>query len=172
MGWYQRVDRFWLLGEEHAVHCNGVFTVDLPTETVYKVRDYVDLGEWRARVRPVLEALAAKSVEEVILQHLSSLATGDPVAITSDYAIDAVMSRPDAKYGGWCEIADYFESVQECLKGRQIIFGDLEIMDDNSAKVAWEIMGADELLASGQDVFVVTGGKITHQRTSLESDDF
>ncbi|MCH1611141.1 MAG: nuclear transport factor 2 family protein, partial [Luminiphilus sp.] len=27
-GWYERVDRFWLAGEEHAVHCNGVFEVD------------------------------------------------------------------------------------------------------------------------------------------------
>ena len=43
-GWYERVDRFWMAGEEHAVHCNGVFEVDAGTQMVRSVRDYVDLG--------------------------------------------------------------------------------------------------------------------------------
>ena len=83
VGWYERIDRFWLLGEEHAVHCNGVFTVDPATETVCEVRDYVDLGEWRARVTPALQTLAARSAEEVVLQHLNAVGTRDPVAMAS-----------------------------------------------------------------------------------------
>ena len=50
----ERVDRFWIDGTEHAVHCNGVFTVDTDTGLVAAVRDYVDLGEWRARIAPAL----------------------------------------------------------------------------------------------------------------------
>ena len=106
VGWYERVDRFWLLGKEHAVHCNGVFTVDPATGTVCEVRDYVDLGEWRDRVTPVLQMLAARSAEEVVSQHLSAVGTGDPVPMASDYALDAVLARPDAHHTGWCEIAD------------------------------------------------------------------
>ena len=172
VGWYERVDRFWLLGEEHAVQCNGVFTVDPATNTVCEVRDYVDLGEWRARVTPVLQTLAARSAEAVVLQHLSAVATRDPVAMASDYALDAVLARPDALHTGWTEIADYFETVPARLKNRELVFGDIEATDQQHAEVAWQITGAEGRVASGRDEFVVTEGQITQQRTSLDSDDF
>ena len=172
VGWYERVDRFWLLGDEHAVHCNGVFTVDPATDTVREVRDYVDLGEWRSRVTPVLKTLAARSAEEVVLQHLSAVGTRDPVAMASDYALDAVLARPDAQHTGWSEIANYFETVPARLKDRELVFGDIEATDHQHAEVAWEITGAKGRVASGRDEFVVTEGRITHQRTSLDSDDF
>lgn len=46
----ERVDRFWIGGAEYSVACHGVFTIDRPTGTIVEVRDYVDLGEWRARL--------------------------------------------------------------------------------------------------------------------------
>ena len=172
VGWYERVDRFWLLGEEHAVACNGVFTVDPATDTVSEVRDYVDLGEWRARVTPVWQKLAARSAEEVVLQHLSAVATRDPVAMTSDYALDAVLARPDAQHTGWFEIADYFETVPTRLIDRELVISEVKATDHHRAEVGWEITGAEGRVASGRDEFVVTEGRITQQRTSLESDDF
>ena len=172
VGWYERVDRFWLLGEEHAVQCNGVFTVDPATDTVCEVRDYVDLGEWRARVTPVLQTLAARTAEAVVLKHLSAVGTRDPVAMASDYALDAVLARPDAQHTGWSEIADYFETVPARLKDRELVFGDIEATDHQHAEVAWEITGAEGRVASGRDEFIVTEGRITQQRTSLDSDDF
>lgn len=172
IGWYERVDRFWLLGEEHAVQCNGVFTVDPDTDTVCEVRDYVDLGEWRDRITPVFQTLAARSAEEVVLQHLSAVGARNPVAIASDYALDAELGRPDAQHIGWSEIANYFETVPARLKDRELVFGDVEATDHHLAEVAWEITGAEGRVASGRDEFVVTGGRITQQRTSLDSDDF
>ena len=172
VGWYERIDRFWLRGEEHAVHCNGVFTIDPATDTVREVRDYVDLGEWRARVTPVLQSLATRSAEEVVSQHLSAVGTRDPIAMASDYALDAVLARPNADHTGWCEIADYFEIVPVRLKDREVVFGEVEATDHHVAGVAWEIRGAEGRVASGRDEFVVTEGRITHQRTSLDSDDF
>ena len=172
VGWYERVDRFWLLGEEHAVQCNGVFTVDLATDTVCEVRDYVDLGEWRSRVTPVWQTLAARSAEEVVLRHLSAVGTRDPVAMASDYALDAVLARPDAQHTGWSEVADYFETVPARLEDRELAFGDVEVTDHHHAEVTWEITGAEGRVASGRDEFVVTEGRITHQRTSLDSEDF
>jgi len=172
VGWYERIDRFWLRGEEYAVHCNGVFKVDPDTNTVREVRDYVDLGEWRTRVTPVLKTLAARSAEEVVLRHLSAVATRDPVAMASDYALDAVLARPDAHHTGWSEIADYFETVPARLKDRELVFGDVKTTDHQHAEVAWEITGADGRMASGRDEFVVTEGRITQQRTLLDSDDF
>ncbi|MAB26848.1 MAG: hypothetical protein CL580_04215 [Alteromonadaceae bacterium] len=172
VGWYERVDRFWLLGEEHAVQCNGVFTIDPATDTVCEVRDYVDLSEWRARVTPVLQSLATRSAEEVVSQHLSAVGTRDPVAMTSDYVLDAVLVRPDAHFTGRSEIADYFETVPERLKDRELVFGEVEATDFHVAGVPWEITSAEGRVASGRDEFVVTEGRITHQRTSLDSDDF
>lgn len=48
--WLERVDRFWIDGAEYAVRCNGVLEVDPPTGLIREFRDYVDLGEWRARL--------------------------------------------------------------------------------------------------------------------------
>ena len=47
-GWIERVDRFWIDGIEYAVRCNGVFDFDVESSSILSVRDYVDLGEWRA----------------------------------------------------------------------------------------------------------------------------
>jgi limonene-1,2-epoxide hydrolase len=46
----ERVDRFWIDGQEYAVACHGVFCVNPATSKIAEVRDYVDLGEWRARL--------------------------------------------------------------------------------------------------------------------------
>lgn len=46
----ERVDRFWIDGIEYAVECNGVYEVDLDRGAIAEVRDYVDLGPWRARL--------------------------------------------------------------------------------------------------------------------------
>lgn len=48
--WLERVDRFWIDGVEYAVRCNGVLEVDVATGLISEFRDYVDLGEWRARL--------------------------------------------------------------------------------------------------------------------------
>jgi ketosteroid isomerase-like protein len=120
----------------------------------------------------VLQSLATRSAEEVVAQHLSAVGTRDPVAMTSDYALDAVLARPDAQFTGWSEIADYFETVPVRLKDREVVFGEVEATDHHVAGVAWEITGAEGRVASGRDEFVVTEGRITHQRTSLDSDDF
>jgi len=48
--WLERIDRFWVDGNEYAVRCNGVFEFDLETGTIISVRDYVDLNEWRGRL--------------------------------------------------------------------------------------------------------------------------
>jgi len=48
--WVERVDRFWIDGVEYAVRCNGVLEVDPESGLISEFRDYVDLGEWRARL--------------------------------------------------------------------------------------------------------------------------
>lgn len=46
----ERIDRFHIDGREYAVRCNGVFEIDNDGGVITEVRDYVDLGEWRARL--------------------------------------------------------------------------------------------------------------------------
>ena len=48
--WLERVDRFWINGTEYAVECNGVLDFDTEAGVITRLRDYVDLGEWRARL--------------------------------------------------------------------------------------------------------------------------
>lgn len=54
--WVERVDRFWIDGEEYAAACHGVFVLDPSALLLREVRDYVDLTPWRARLQPVLGA--------------------------------------------------------------------------------------------------------------------
>ena len=49
--WIERVDRFWIGGVEYAVRCNGVIDLDGESGLIRELRDYVDLGEWRERLR-------------------------------------------------------------------------------------------------------------------------
>lgn len=48
--WLERVDRFWIDGQEYAARCNGVIEFDPETGLITEFRDYVDLGEWRSRI--------------------------------------------------------------------------------------------------------------------------
>ena len=70
IAWVERADRFWIDGVELAARCNGVITVDVATGLVDSVRDYVDLGEWRARSAPVLATMAQRSPIDVVRRHL------------------------------------------------------------------------------------------------------
>jgi limonene-1,2-epoxide hydrolase len=48
--WLERVDRFWIDGREYSARCNGVIEREPGTGLILAFRDYVDLGEWRARL--------------------------------------------------------------------------------------------------------------------------
>lgn len=61
--WLERVDRFWIDGECHSVCCNGIVTVDREQGLVRSFRDYVDLGEWRERIAPVLQRRAERQTD-------------------------------------------------------------------------------------------------------------
>ena len=51
--WVERVDRFWIDGSEYAVRCNAVIEFDSHAGLITEFRDYVDVGEWRARLGDV-----------------------------------------------------------------------------------------------------------------------
>ena len=50
----ERVDRFGIDGREYAVACTAVVEIDPDADRITAFRDYVDLGEWRARLGDVL----------------------------------------------------------------------------------------------------------------------
>ena len=50
----ERVDRFWIRGKEYSVECHAVITVDNSSGLIVSFLDYLDLGEWRARLGDVL----------------------------------------------------------------------------------------------------------------------
>jgi limonene-1,2-epoxide hydrolase len=171
--WCERVDRFWIDGDEQAVRCNGVFTVDPATGLVSSVRDYVDLGEWRDRLAPVLDAMARRAPAAVVARHLAAVERRDTVAMAADYALDARLDRGDLTHGGWMEIADYFDTVPARLEGRSL---DVEGTETDRATghvtVRWAVRGHDRTIATGVDRYEVVAGRIVHQVVSLDGTDF
>lgn len=170
--WFERVDRFWIDGEEYAVPCNGVFSVDLDAGTVVSVRDYVDLGEWRQRIEPIYLRLAARTASEVVARHLIAVEGRDPVAMAADYALDATLERKDRQYRGWFAIADYFDTVPGRLSGRPLTFSPIEAINECEASVDWRIGSESEAVATGTDRYEVRDGRIVYQHTQIYGADF
>lgn len=162
--WVERVDRFVIGGTEHAVRCHGVFTTR--EGQVAGVRDYVDLGEWRARIGPVYAALRERAPIDVVRRHLAAVAAGDPVAMAADYALDAELVRGANVHRGWRAIADYFHTVPDRLAGRNVEF-DPPVAADDGITVTWSIGDT-----SGRDTYTVEQGRITHQSVELHGPDF
>lgn len=48
----ERVDRFWIDGNEYRIECTGVYRI--ADGRIAEVRDYVDLGVWRERLGDVM----------------------------------------------------------------------------------------------------------------------
>ncbi len=172
IAWVERADRFWIGGDEHVVRCDGVITVDAAAGLVTSVRDYVDLGEWRSRLAPVLEVLARRSPVDVVARHLRAVDNRDQVAMVADYALDAVLERGADEYRGWAEIAGYFETVPQRLGESRLTLSAPEADGASEATVAWTIDTPDGTCVSGSDRYIVQHGRITHQRVTLLGNDF
>ena len=173
IGWCERVDRFWIDGEEHAVRCNGVFTIDTPTGLVREVRDYVDLADWRQRIEPVYEAMANRPAEAIVARHLAAVARREPIAMAADYALDATLERGGTQHVGWAAIADYFDDVPGRLGPTRLEFGDIVAVGGPRAMVSWAITGDDDrFVASGRDHYETHNGRIIRQVVELDGVDF
>lgn len=168
--WVERIDRFVIDGTEHAVRCNGVFGVF--DGVVAEVRDYVDLGEWRARVGPALAVMADRSGEAVVRRHLDGVLTLDPVRMAADYAHDAVLVRPDGERRGRHEIADYFDTVPDRLGGGELEFGPIEQGPDDTIVVRWRMTRPDAPVVPGSDSYEIEAGRIVRQTVRLDGTDF
>ena len=166
----EHTDHFVVDGVDHAVRCNGVVTVD--EGVVMAVRDFVDLGEWRTRIGPVLTAMAERPADLVVERHLTAVRSGDPVAMAADYTLDAILERPDGVRKGWREIADYFDSVPSRLAGGSVEFDPPRRRPDGRVEVEWTIRGAERLPIGGHDEYQVVAGRIRHQVVTLTDDDF
>ena len=166
-GWYERVDRFWLADQEYAVACNGIITVDTVAQTVLSIRDYVDLGEWRDRVSPAIKFFQSQPAAVVVERHLCAVEQREPVSMAADFGMHAVLERPEGRYNGWCEIADYFDSVPDCLKGRELMFDPIETEHGSSVSVSWKIRDRGKYSVTGVDYYEVVSGRIMRQKTTF-----
>lgn len=171
-GWLERSDRFTIDGVEHAVECNGVFEVHATEDVVVSLRDYVDLGEWRGRVGPILQALAQRTALHVVQRHLVAVAGGNPVDMANDYAVAATLVRNADVYQGRAAITDYFVTVPQRLGSNTVQFGEPYDIADQAVTVPWQIMDKATVMASGHDRFEVEDGRIVRQTVNLDGDDF
>jgi len=167
-GSVERLDRFWLQGEEYAVACHGVFSVDADTGLVISVRDYVDLGEWRGRVNPVLAALATRSPMEVVSSHLAAIRSGVPLAMASHYAVDAELDCPEGVLVGWDTIANYCESLVLQMDVSGIIWGAVELSGPEMVTVDWRFESDTQPNRSGCDQYEIREGRIVLHTRSID----
>lgn len=170
VSWLERVDRFWIDGDEYAVRCNGVFTVR--DDLVSSMRDYVDLGEWRSRAGPALERMAARPPTDVVERHLRAVKRLDLVAMSADYAIDACLVRGGERFDGLAAIAGYFDTVPARLGDASLEFGTTQTSRAGEVTVPWTIRAGTTTRATGLDTYVVERGRITHQTVALDREDF
>jgi limonene-1,2-epoxide hydrolase len=172
VAWVERVDRFVIDGEERAVSCNGVFTIS-PSGAVASVRDYVDLGEWRARIAPVYERMASRRAVDVVARHLAAVERRDPVAMATDYAADARVERGRDVLAGRAEIAGYFDAIPPRLAGKHLDLSPPREDGADHVLVDWSVVDADRaVVASGRDRYLVARGWIVEQVVSLDTSDF
>jgi len=173
IGRLDRVDRFHIDGRWYDAECNGVFTVD-PSGRVSDVHDEVDLGEWRSRVTPALEAMRSRAPVDVVRRHLAGVERGDTASMAADYAHDAVLHRGAEVHEGWEAIADYFDTVPGRLAQRAVEFTDVTMMEAGTVVVRWQITGDDTShdTVTGRDTFDVRAGRIVAQTVELDTGDF
>ncbi|MGB0114927.1 MAG: nuclear transport factor 2 family protein [Ilumatobacteraceae bacterium] len=170
VGRLERVDRFLIDGSWYDVACNGIVVVDA-TGVVSEVRDDVDLGEWRARVTPALDAMRSRPALDVVRRHLDGVGLGDTASMAADYAPDAVLRRGADVHEGWDAIADYFDTVHDRLAGRTVEFLGSTATAADDVVVRWQITG-DGTVTSGRDTFTVRAGRIERQTVELDAGDF
>lgn len=162
----ERIDRFHIDGSWYEVACHGIFSVDA-NGRVDSVRDYVDLGEWRARTAPVMARMAERPAAIVVARHLAAVRTGNVAAMAADYGFDAVLTRPTGTHMGWYAIADYFDTVAGRLDGRSVEFHETITTAPSTVAVRWSIGELD-----GTDIFEVADGSIIRQTVRLDAGDF
>ena len=76
------------------------------------------------------------------------------------------------QYAGWAAIADYFDTVPTRLGDAEVLFGPIEPLGKDQARVAWRVATPGGASHSGIDTFSVLAGRITHQLTELDGEDF
>ena len=163
----ERSDRFVVNGVEHAIACHGAFGVDADG-LVTCVRDYADLAEWRHRITPVYAAMRSRPAIDVVGRHIAAAAKRDAVAMSLDYALDAVLIRDGREYAGYRAIAEYFAGVPARLKGRDLALSQPTPTSAHEVEVRWAI----DSVVSGVDRYVVQEGWIQHQEVTLDGPDF
>ena len=71
-------------------------------------------------------ALTERSPAQVVQSHLDAVRKGEPHAMAADYAADATLERPDARWTGRDQVAAYFQTVPDRLAGGRVDFTDFD----------------------------------------------
>ena len=112
-----------------------------------------------------------RSDEEVVEDHLASIFTQDPEAMSADYAAGATLER-DRRYVGRDAITGYFRTVPNRLGAGEVVFGQRKRLSDGRISVRWSISGGQADGLSGLDTYTLADGLIVHQVVKLDGSDF
>lgn len=121
---------------------------------------------------PVSGAVSGAVAVAVVERHLAAVAAGDPVAMAADYAPDAVLERPGARFERRGAIAAYFATVPGRLGGGVVVAAPPAQTATGSVVVRWRLDGGPGHGVTGTDEYRVGAQGIVHQRVQLDRSDF
>jgi ketosteroid isomerase-like protein len=104
----------------------------------------------------------ARTTEEVYLEHLSALGSGDFARLLADYADDAVLMTLDRSFTGKEGVAAFYQGVMEAFPGLVITAGPYVVSGDHHL-AAWSADSDVATVDAGIDTFMVHDGTIRLQ---------
>ena len=104
----------------------------------------------------------ARSVQQVLDDHVAALLAGDVAKLPADYAHDAVLVTPDGAFVGKEGVRSFFEQF---LNGfPNVRFTDAKVVVEGDTVLAcWSAECDTATLPQGVDTFIVRDGSIQRQ---------
>jgi ketosteroid isomerase-like protein len=122
------------------------------------------MAQTEVEAKRSLHGPAAKATEEVLNHHLQAFGTGDLKGILEDYTDESVIITPDGVLRSQEEMARFFEALfTEFAKPGASFSMDQQVIEHETAYIAWRAETADNVYELGTDTFWIHDGKILVQ---------
>ena len=131
----------------------------------------IGLISWGCQNQPIDEPPAevkdsaeiSRQTEATLTHHLESFGKGDLDGLLSDYTEESKILTPDGVLQGTAAIRPFFEKFGETLPPGSDFKMIKQIVDGETAYIAWTTESEKVKFVLGTDTFVVRDGKIVTQ---------
>ncbi len=122
------------------------------------------MAEAKVETKWSLYGQAAPSTEEVLKHHLQAFGSGDLAGVLEDFGGESIIITPDGVLRGPPEIEPFLKALlAEFAKPGTSFSMDQQVIEDETAYIAWRAETADKVYELGTDTFWIHDGKILVQ---------